>query len=466
MVRFRSILSLTVGLSLVLPFSAGPVQAETAAQPKSESKVEDEYELQKILVDTLDQVERNYVRGISRRELVEAAIDGILRKLDPYSSYIGPKELDEFRGSVESEFGGIGIQITMDGGPLRVLSPLVGTPAYRARVLAGDRIVEIDGKKTDGLGMDEVIKQLKGEIGSNVVLTVIHPGKNNQDKITITRAQIHVETVLGDHRKPDDSWDFMLNPEKRIGYIRITAFSRDTADELRTALQTLQKEKLAGLVVDLRYNPGGLLASAIEVSDLFVAEGTIVSTAGRNTPERKWDAHKEGTFLGFPMVVLVNRFSASASEIVAACLQDHKRATIMGERTWGKGSVQNVVSLEHGLSALKLTTSAYHRPSGKNIHRFPDSKDTDEWGVSPDQGYKLDTDAGEMLALVNHRRQRDIVAPKAADATTTEKPKPAPDAAKDAKPADAAPASPDKPVVDRLMTMAVDYLSGELAKAK
>ena len=219
----------------------------------------------------------------------------------------------------------------------------------------------------------------------------------------------------------------------------------------------------------MRYNPGGLLASAIEVSDLFVADGAIVSTAGRNAPERKWEAHKEGTFLGFPMVVLVNHFSASASEIVAACLQDHKRATIMGERTWGKGSVQNVVSLEHGQSALKLTTSAYHRPSGKNIHRFPDSKDTDEWGVTPDQGYKLELDAGEMLALVDQRRHRDIVAPKSADAKAAEKPKPAPAVAKDAKPADAAsvsPESPDKPVVDRLMTMAVDYLSGELAKAK
>jgi carboxyl-terminal processing protease len=477
MARLRLALPLIVGLALVLPlavWSLSPAVAETAvaeitAKPSAENKVEDEYELQKALVDTLDQVERNYVRGISRRELVEAAIDGILRKLDPYSSYIGPKELDEFRGSVESEFGGIGIQITMDGEQLKVLSPLVGTPAYRAGVLAGDRIVEIDGKKTEGLGMDEVVKRLKGEIGSNVVLTVIHPGRNQQDKITIARAQVHIETVLGDHRKPDDSWDFMLNPDKRIGYVRITAFSRDTAEELRTALQTLQKEKLAGLIVDLRYNPGGLLASAIEVSDLFVADGTIVSTAGRNAPERKWEAHKEGTFLGFPMVVLVNRFSASASEIVAACLQDHKRATIMGERTWGKGSVQNVVSLEHGQSALKLTTSAYHRPSGKNIHRFPDSKDTDEWGVTPDQGYKLELDAGEMLALVNERRHRDIVTPKAADASMAEKPKPAPEAAKDAKPADVASASPessDKPVVDRIMTMAVDYLSGELAKAK
>ena len=146
---------------------------------------------------------------------------------------------------------------------------------------------------------------------------------------------------------------------------------------------------MRGLILDLRFNPGGLLAAAIEVSDLFIATGRIVSTKGRNSPERVWDAQKEGTFDGFPMVVLVNRYSASASEIVAACLQDHKRAVIVGERTWGKGSVQNVIELEDGHSALKLTTAGYRRPSGKNIHRFPDAKESDEWGVMPDNGYEV-----------------------------------------------------------------------------
>ena len=165
--------------------------------------------------------------------------------------------------------------------------------------------------------------------------------------IEITRESIHVETVLGDHRNPDDTWGFMLDRERRIAYVCVTAFSRDTAGELRRALTGLQKEKIRGLILDLRFNPGGLLDSAVEVSRLFVSQGRIVSTSGRNSPERVWEARKEGAFEGFPMVVLVNRYSASASEIVAACLQDHKRAVIVGERTWGKGSVQNVIELEY-----------------------------------------------------------------------------------------------------------------------
>ena len=198
-----------------------------------------------------------------------------------------------------------------------------------------------------------------------------------------------METVLGDRRKADDHWEFMYDEKGRIGYIRISAFSQETAKELRTALEDLKRRNVRGLILDLRFNPGGLLRSAIEVSNLFISSGRIVSTKGRNTPERVWDAQDDAIFEGIPMVILVNHYSASASEIVSACLQDHKRAVIMGERTWGKGSVQNIIELENGRSALKLTTAAYKRPSGKNIHRFPNSKDKDEWGVMPDLGYEL-----------------------------------------------------------------------------
>ena len=165
----------------------------------------------------------------------------------------------------------------------------------------------------------------------------------------------------------------------------------------------------------MRFNPGGLLRSAIEVSNLFISRGRIVSTKGRNTPERVWDAHGSAVFEGFPLVVLVNHYSASASEIVSACLQDHKRAVIMGERTWGKGSVQNIIELENGRSALKLTTAAYKRPSGKNIHRFPNSKDKDEWGVMPDLGYELGLNERETHEMLVDRRNRDIIAAHAAD---------------------------------------------------
>jgi len=389
--------------------AAASFAAEATTQATPPPK-DDYYELFKVLVDTMDQVERNYVKEVDRRELMEAAIDGLLEKLDPYSDYISPEELSQFRTSVEAEFGGIGIQVSVNGGELTVVSPLVGTPAYRAGVLAGDRIVEIEGESTEGISINEAVRRLKGKPGTEVTLTIVRAA-GGREKVTISREIIHVETVMGDRRKEDDSWDFLYDAAEKIGYVRISGFSRDTARELREVLEELQRRKVRGLVLDLRFNPGGLLSSAIEISDLFVAKGRIVSTEGRNSPERVWNARQEGTFSGFPMVVLVNRYSASASEIVAACLQDHKRAVVMGERTWGKGSVQNVIELEGGKSLLKLTTAAYCRPSGKNIHRFGDEEDDEEWGVRPDKGYELRLGDAEIVGLMNDRRDRDIVRP-------------------------------------------------------
>lgn len=414
-------------MALVLLALAPAWAAES--KPAVPKPTEEDYELQRMLVDTIDQVQRNYVREIPRRKLVEAAIKGILSELDPHSDYIPPDEMERFRTAIESEFGGIGIQVSVDEGQLRVISPMVGTPAYRAGIVAGDRIMEIDGRPTGRITIDEAVRRLKGKEGTQVVLTVIHPGKTAREKIAVTREIIHIDTVLGDHRHADGTWDYYLDRQRRIAHIRVTAFSRETADDLKKVLEQLSKEKVAGLVLDLRFNPGGLLTAAIEVSDLFVAEGRIVSTAGRNSPERVWNAKKEGTFEGFPMVVLVNRYSASASEIVAACLQDHHRATVVGERTYGKGSVQNVIPLAesghgqdaHPRSALKLTTAGYRRPSGKNIDRAPNAKETDDWGVRPDAGFEVRLDDGEMLSLYAERRQRDIVRPKA-DAKTDDKP--------------------------------------------
>jgi len=412
------------------------------AEPAKRPAEENDYELYKILVDAIDQVERNYVTEVPRRDLIESAIRGVLGKLDPYSSYIPPGELDRFRSGLETEFGGIGIQITNDDGRLQVLSPLVGTPAYRAGLLAGDRIVEIDGKSTEGLTLDEAVEKLKGDEGTTVTLVVIHPGKETKETVAIRREKIHIDTVLGDRRNPDGTWNHMLDPQHGIGYVRLTAFGRDTASELKRVLTQLRDQKLRGLVLDLRFNPGGLLNAAVEVGDLFIAEGRIVSTEGRSSPLRTWDARREGTFEGFPIVVLVNRYSASASEIVAACLQDHKRAVIMGERTWGKGSVQNVIELEDGRSALKLTTAGYRRHNEQNIQRFPDAKPTDSWGVTPDRGCELKLADREIVALMESRRRRDIVQPAAKD--------------QNAK---------DPLVEDRQLQAALKYLNTELARA-
>jgi carboxyl-terminal processing protease len=426
---------------------AGGATAEATKKPQ-----ENDYELYRVLADTIDQVERNYVTQVNRRNLIESAIRGVLEKLDPYSSYIGPDDFDRFRNSIESEFGGIGIQIGDDDGRIQIISPMYGTPAYRAGLMAGDIIVEINGAKTDGLTLDEAIEKLKGDEGSSVALSVLHSGEEKPEKVTIKREKIHIDTVLGDVRNSDGKWEYMLDPKNRIGYIRLTAFSRNTPAELQQVLTQLTGEKMRALILDLRNDPGGLLSSAIEVSDLFVSKGRIVSTKGRNSPERVWDAHQEGTFEGFPMVVLVNRYSASASEIVAACLQDNKRAGVIGERTWGKGSVQNVIELEDGRSALKLTTAAYRRPNGKNIHRFPDAKPKDEWGVMPDANLEVRLTDAEILALNKDRRTRDIVHPVVQNVPATKEPSKNEQAKTPA-------------VVDRQLQAAMKYLNTELAKA-
>ena len=437
---------------------------EQASASKSQVDADAEYyELFKVLADTMDQVERNYVKDVSRRELMEAAIRGVLSKLDPYSNYIGPNDLSRFKVAVENQFTGIGIQVDVRRGYLTVVSPIVGSPAYKAGLRAGDVITEIEGKPTEGINIDEAVRRLKGEAGTTVNIAVLHPGGGETEKIAVTREVIQMESVRGDRRDDYDQWDFMFDRDKKLGYIRIVSFGRDTPRELRKAMDQLKKQELKGLILDLRFNPGGLLTAAIEVSDMFLTDGEIVSTSGRNSPKRSWSAHKLDTYEGFPMAVLVNQHSASASEIVSASLQDHHRAIVIGERTWGKGSVQNVIEMEGGKSILKLTTANYLRPNGHNIHRDEDAKETDEWGVKPDAGYEVKLDRMERDQLQLYRRDRDILtanpsAKKPADETS----KPPSEAEK--KSSDSA--SPEKPAfVDRQLQKAIEYLASELAKA-
>jgi carboxyl-terminal processing protease len=464
--------------------SATKAEDASKADPAQRRSEEEYFELFRSLADTIDQVDRNYVKPIDRREIMEAAIKGILTKLDPYSSYIDPAEIGSFRTAVESQFGGIGIQVTMDRGRLTVSSPLVGSPAYHAGVMAGDRITKIEGESTRGMSRDDAVQKLKGEVGTKVTFTVQHALTGETETFTLDREIVHVDTVMGDTRKLDDSWNFMLDPEKRIGYIRLAGFSRDTAADLRKALEDLQRQKLRGLVLDLRFNPGGLLTSAVEVCNMFVSEGRIVSTKGRNTQEKVWDAVKGGQFEGFPIAILVNHYSASASEIVSACLQDHHRAVIVGDRTWGKGSVQNVIELEDGKSALKLTTATYTRPNGHNIHRFEGAKDSDEWGVKPDPGWEVRLDDAEMNMLLADRYQRDLVSGKAhekkSDTTTDQSGaegqketasssgKYKIDVQVQSKGDDSTkqkPTAVSSKFVDRQLQRALEYLSTELARA-
>jgi carboxyl-terminal processing protease len=386
----------------------------TTAQDKKKSKEEEYHELMQLFVDTFEQVERNYVKDIDRRKLLEAALTGMVRELDPYSSYISPEELARFNQSVEQEFGGVGIQVQPDPRTRRILviSPLPDTPAYHAGVRAGDIVMTVEGEDTENMPLSRAVQLMKGPAGGEVSIKVRHMGETEVKEIKIKRAIITVRSVLGDHYHKDGSWEHMLDDKKKIGYIRLTQFGRQSADELAEALDGLKDKGMKGLVLDLRFNPGGLLSQAVRISDLFIESGIIVSTEGKNSRKREWRATRSGTFKDFPMVILVNRFSASASEIVSACLQDHDRAIVVGERSWGKGSVQNVIGLESGASALKLTTAGYMRPSGKNIHRFPDSKPTDEWGVHPNDGLNVRFTGAEMALYDKYRRGRDVLSDK------------------------------------------------------
>jgi carboxyl-terminal processing protease len=411
-----SFVTALVAISFITPYrgiAAEPspdAVAKADAEKKAEKKKESDeyYELLRLFADTLDQVERNYVKDVSRRELMEAAIRGMLGKLDQYSNYIPPDEIERFRGSVESEFGGVGIQVSIKDGYPTVISPIYGSPAYKAGLLAGDKIIKIAGKSSKDITIEEAVRLMKGKVGTKVKVSVKHVD-DTKEEFELERAIVRVATVLGDHRTDDDTWEYMYDAEMKIGYIRISGFSRHTTKELRSAVELLVGSGLKGLVLDLRFNPGGLLSSAIEVSDMFLEEGRIVSTEGRSIPKRVWDAHKEKTFSGFPIAILVNKYSASASEIVSACLQDHKRAVVIGQRSWGKGSVQNIIDLEGGKSALKLTTAGYFRPSGKNIHKFKGATEKDEWGVKPNDGFEIVLDDIQTSKLLHARQQKDIV---------------------------------------------------------
>lgn len=410
---------LAAGMLFLSPWT---IFAQDAENPPQTTEISDDYfEQYRLLIDTIDQVDRNYVDKVGRRELIEAAIHGVMKKLDPYSDYIAPTEMDRFRTYVDSKFGGIGVQINSDGQNLVVVAPLIGTPAYDAGVFSGDVILAVDDRQAENMSLDDAVMMMKGEIGTPVKLTLLRPGKPEPFTLEIFREIIHLETVFGFDRFPDDSWNYWLDEKNGIAYIQISSFGNGTAKELKRVLETLGRSdtELKALILDLRFNPGGILPVAVEICDMFVREGRIVSIKGRNTEEQVWDASPEKTLCGVPMAVLINHYSASASEILAACLQDHGRAVLVGERSWGKGSVQNVMEMENGASALKLTTAGYYRPNGKNIHRGKDATDSDEWGVSPEEKNIVPLTVEQLNSLaLDQRRRQELLTHKA------EKPRP------------------------------------------
>ncbi len=363
--------------------------------------------------EVLDTIDRYYVEPVDDQKLFEGALDGMIGRLDEYSAFLPRTQANQFQEAIDQQYGGIGIEVSLEGEEkqLTVMSPLVGTPAYKAGMRAGDKIVTIDGKPTAGKPLNEIVGWLRGKPGESVSLSVLRDGQDDPLTFDLVRARIRVDSVLGDTRDADGAWNFFLPGANKIGYVRLNSFGETTVEELQQALARLTEQGARGVILDMRNNPGGLLQGAEEICNMFLPAGAvIVTTRGRDERVRRQaEADGTGQYQDLPLVILVNDKSASAAEIVAACLQDHDRAIVIGDRTWGKGTVQNVIPLEGGQSLLKLTIASYWRPSGKNIHRLESSEADDEWGVKPTPGYEVKLDEKQTATMEERRRQRDVV---------------------------------------------------------
>lgn len=348
----------TLSLAIVYPASAED-ERTAGSQPEAETPNDysDTYKQLNLFGDVFERVRAQYVDEMEDKELVETAINGMLTSLDPHSSYLNEESFEEMRVKTRGEFGGLGIEVTMENGFVKVVSPIDDTPAFRAGMQAGDYITHIDGEAVMGLNLSDAVEKMRGKVGTDILLTVRREGETEPLDVNITRDVIRIQSVR--HRV-----------EENIGYVRITTFNQNTETGLKKAVDEIKQElgnKLIGYVLDLRNNPGGLLDQAIAVSDAFLDKGEIVSTRGRNKNDTKRDNARKGDIAdGLPIVVLINGGSASASEIVSGALQDHKRGIILGEKSFGKGSVQTIIPLP-GHGAMRLTTARYYTPSGRSI---------------------------------------------------------------------------------------------------
>jgi len=424
--------------------------ATVTAQSSNSSET---YRQLNLFGDVFERVRAEYVEPVTDEQLIESAINGMLTSLDPHSSYLNKKSFQDMQVQTRGEFGGLGIEVTMENGLVKVVSPIDDTPAFRAGLQPGDFIVQLNGDAVMGLTLNDAVEKMRGPVGSELKVTIRRGDAGEPFEVSLTRAVIKVQSVR-------------FRTEGDIGYLRITSFNEQTQSGLEKALTSIQQQlgdKLKGYVLDLRNNPGGLLDQAVSVSDTFLDKGEIVSTRGRKSEEgTRFNAKPGDLAKGLPLVILINGGSASASEIVAGALQDHKRAIVMGTQSFGKGSVQTIIPLP-GHGAMRLTTARYYTPSGRSIQQL---------GITPDievhvaKVEDLDTNAARRREadLKGALRNTDPANQNRAPSPATTKPPasppgasnapppapgaaaPAPGAAAPATPPAAAPADPDAPV--------------------
>ena len=375
---------IVVGCGCLVWSSSQIVSAANAEKVKNSTDV---YRLLNLFGDVFERVRSDYVEAPTDEELIEAAITGMLTSLDPHSSYMNLKNYKEMQVNTRGAFGGLGIQVSMDKGVVKVISPIDDTPAYRAGIEAGDYITHLDGKMVQGMTLQDAVEKMRGKVGADIKLTIRRKGTPDPFDVTVTRAVIKITSIRS-------------RLEGKIGYVRITSFTEQSNSGLKKAVDKFDKElgdDLLGIVLDLRNNPGGLLDQAIAVSDSFLERGEIVSTRSRNAEDTSRFSARPGDLAkGKPVVVLINGGSASASEIVAGALQDHKRAVILGTQSFGKGSVQTIMPLpSHG--AMRLTTARYFTPSGRSIQGE---------GVTPD--ILVEPAKIETIGRKAQRREADL----------------------------------------------------------
>ncbi len=396
-----------------------------------------------IEVDAL--AKQHFVENVTPELLVDGAIRGLLYQLDPYSGYLAPNALAEYERRNAGNYIGVGIEIGLRRGKPTVIAPLEGSPAARAGILPGDFILSVDGTSVDGLSMFDIEELLGGKPGSVVHLSILRSGSDEPETVDVPRGPVGIRTVRGFRKTPGGDWDYMIDPAHRIGYTRIASFNDHTIDEFAAALDELGHD-LRGLVIDLRFNPGGRLFQAVRMVDRFVDDGVILETITRRRAVTTYRARPANTIVNLKLAVLINQNSASAAEIVSGSLQDHGRAVIVGERSFGKGSVQMLIHLTTQRAGIRLTTAYYRLPSGRIIHRTTGNEHSADWGVTPDVEVRLSDD--EVVALRQSRRSGESLS------TDVEKTQEAPDAAPITETAD-----PPVIMYDRQLTTALSLLA-------